>query len=121
MVKLKLNSVKASTLLEVIVAMVIILIVFAVAINIFTKVVSTSPSVKQQQIRCLSAAIIEQSLYEHNWTDESVEIDSIVFQKTVVPYRNDSQVLEIVVIASERGKELGRSRQIIRKGRVDVQ
>ena len=119
MVKLKLTSLKASTLLEVIVAMVIILIIFALATGIFTKVISTSPSVKQQQIRSLSTSIIEQSLYEHNWADESVEIDSLVFQKTVGPYGNDSNLLEIVVTTYECGKELSRSKQVVRKGRAD--
>lgn len=116
MVKLKLSTLKASTLLEVIVAMVIIMIVFVLATGIFAKVIGSSPSVKQQQVRSLSSGIIQESLAQRNWIDETVEIDSVVFQKTVLPYKSDPDLLEISVLAIERGKEIGKSRQIVRKG-----
>lgn len=115
------TRVKASTLLEVIVAMVIILIVFVMATGIFTKVIGSSPSVKQQQVRSLVSAVIQESFYTHHWKDESIEIDGIVLQKTVVPYLEYPDLLLISVIATEHGKEIGRSNQVIRKGKDDSQ
>ncbi|SDN35028.1 hypothetical protein SAMN05421820_107152 [Pedobacter steynii] len=117
---MKPGTLKASTLLEVIVAMVIIMIVFVLATGIFTKVIGSSASVKQQQVRSLSSGIIQESLTQHNWTDETVKIDSIVFQKTVLPYGTDPDLLQISVSAIEHGKEIGKSRRIVRKGRDDA-
>ncbi|RQO69384.1 hypothetical protein DBR43_14960 [Pedobacter sp. KBW06] len=117
---MKPGTLKASTLLEVIIAMLIILIVFVLATGIFTKVIVSSPSVKQQQVRSLSSGIIQESLYQRNWTDETIEIDRIVFRKTVLPYIDDPELLQISVSATEDGKEIGKSRQIVRKGREDA-
>jgi len=119
-VKLKPGTLKASTLLEVIVAMVIIMIVFVLASGIFAKVIGSSPSVKQQQVRALCSGIIQESLAQRNWTDEAIEIDSVVFQKTVLPYGNDPDLLQISVSAIEYGKEIGKSRQVVRKGRENA-
>lgn len=120
MAKINLTKLKASTLLEVIVAMVIILIVFVLATGIFTRVISSSPSLKQQQVASFSSGIIQESLYKRNWTDERIEIDSMVFQKTVEPYMDDPDLVQISVIAFEQGREIGKFRQVVRKENDEV-
>lgn len=114
-VDLKPATVKASTLLEVIVAMVIIMVVFLIATAIYTNVVSSSPSVKQQQGRAMAAGLIRQSMMEKDWADKTVELDSVVLQKVVEPYKEYADLLLITVVATERGKEIGRSSQVVRK------
>ncbi|MNV84118.1 hypothetical protein D3C71_1779740 [compost metagenome] len=120
MAKLKKSKVRASTLLEVIVAMVIILIVFVMATGIFTNVIGSAPSVRQLQIRSIGSAIIQESLYQRNWNNETIQVDSIIFQKTVAPYQDSPNLLQINVVALERGKELGKLSHLVKKGRSDA-
>ncbi|TKC09084.1 PulJ/GspJ family protein [Pedobacter frigoris] len=115
MAQLKRSQVKAATLLEVIVAMVIIMIVFVIATAIYTNVIGSSPSLKQQQGRAVAAAVIKQSIAEQNWKDETVMLDSIVLQKSVVQYKTYDDLVMVTVVASEHGKEIGRSRQVVKK------
>lgn len=115
MAKLTSHKVKASTLLEVIVAMVVIMVVFVIATGIYTNIIKSSPSIKQQQGRALASGLIEQSKLEHDWTEKSLLVDSIALQKEVVPYQDYSDLLLITVTAKERGREIGRVKQIVKR------
>jgi MFS superfamily sulfate permease-like transporter len=115
MAKLKLQSVKASTLVEVIVAMVVIMVVFVLATGIYTGIVRSSPSFRQQQIRAKTENVIAQSITDGNWEDEVLQSDSLEMQKTVLPYENAEDLMLITVKALERGKEIGVSRRIVKR------
>jgi len=115
MVKLASNKVKASTLLEVIVAMVIIMIVFVVATSIYTNVIKSSPSIKQQQARALAIGVIQQSKLDNDWTESSVQVDSMILQKEVLPYEEYADLILIRVTAKEQGKEIGTVKQIVKR------
>jgi type II secretory pathway pseudopilin PulG len=109
------SAVKASTLLEVIVAMVIILIVFTLAIGIYNNVLGRADSVKKEQVNAMTAHLISQSINERNWNDEEIRQDSITLQKTVVPYEKYTDLVLITVTALEHDKQIGQSRKIVKK------
>lgn len=113
MAKLKVK-VKASTLLEVIVAMVVILIVFVLATGIYANVMRSSPSVKQQRVKAIISGLMGESITKGNWKDEVINIDSIAFQKTVTPYQTYSDLVLMQVIAIEQGKEIEMVKRIIK-------
>lgn len=108
------GKLKASTLLEVIVAMVVILIVFVLATGIYANVMRVSPSVKQQHIKALVTGLMEKSIIEGNWKDEVVEVDSLFLQKTVVPYQAYTDLLLMEVLVVEQGKEIGKVKRIVK-------
>lgn len=101
--------------MEVIIAMVIILIVFVIATGIYTNVIRSSPSVKQQQGRALTLSLIEESKQRGDWADQVLTVDSITLKKAVVPYQDYPDLWLIQVTATEQGKEIGMSRQIIKR------
>ena len=115
MAQLKLQTVRGSTLVEVIVAMVVIMVVFVLATGIYTGIVRTSPSFRQQQIRVKTENVIAQSAAEGNFEDEVLVTDSLELHKTVVAYEQDTSLLLVTVKAVERGKEIGLSRRIVKK------
>lgn len=115
MAKLKSHKVKASTLLEVIVAMVVIMVVFVIATGIYTNVIKSAPSIKQQQGRALALGIIAQSKLERDWTEKSILVDSVTLHKEVVPYQEYSDLLLIRVTAKERGREISQVKQIVKR------
>lgn len=119
MVKLD-GKVSASTLLEVIVAMVVILIVFVLSTGIYTNVMRSSPSLRQQRIKSLAAGLIQQSIAECNWNDDVVAIDSLHFQKTLSPYQGytDLKLLQVVVV--EQGKEVWTARSVVKMREDDA-
>lgn len=117
MAKLR-GKLRASTLLEVIVAMVVILIVFVLGTGIYANVIRSSPSVKQQRIKALMSGLIQQSIDQGNWQDEVITVDSIAFQKTVAAYQNYADLLLVTVVAVEQGNEVGKAKRIV-KGERD--
>jgi len=115
MAKLK-GKLKASTLLEVIVAMVVILIVFVLATGIYANVVRSSPSVKQQRVKAMISGVIDHSIATGDWKDEVIMVDSISLQKTAVPYQTYPDLLLLQVLAVEGGKEIGKMKRIVQAG-----
>jgi len=106
---------KASTLLEVVIAMVIILIVFTLAIGIYHNVLSGSPSLKIQQAQAMARKMIFTSINEANWNDEEITDADILLVKTVEPYGESNDLVIITVTASQPGKTLAKSRQIVKR------
>jgi len=112
----KLNhAVKASTLLEVIVAMVIILIVFSLAIGIYNNVLGAAGSVKEAQVNALTGRLISQTILDSNWNDQDTRQGSITLKKTVVPYEKYTDLVLITVTALEHGRQVGQSRHIVKR------
>ena len=112
MVKVK---VQASTLIEVLIAMVIIMIVFTIGIRIFTNVLYSSPASKkilvQQQLDVFSKDVQRNGLAE--WPE--MMIDSVRYQ-----FKIDSNSVNglkhLEIIASEYGQHLG-SIEVLYKGK----
>lgn len=115
MAELKVVKIRASTLLEVIIAMVIILVVFTLAIGIYNNVLSSSPSVKKEQIKALTDKVIAQSIKEGKWEEEEITIEGITIKKVVVPYETYKDLVVITATAFDNEKEAGQSRQIVKK------
>ncbi len=108
------EKLKASTLLEVIVAMVVILIVFVLSTGIYANVIRSSPLVKQQRIKALMAGLIQQSMDQGNLKEEVVFIDSISFETTVNVYQGYADLLLVSIVAVEQGNEVGKTKRIFK-------
>lgn len=119
MAKLKNHQVKASTLLEVIVAMVIILIVFVFATQIYTNVIRSSPSLKYQHARAAAESVMESSMQEDKWEDEVVQIDSMELDKKVETYKGYQDLYVLKIRVHRNGEELGVFNTILKKKRHD--
>lgn len=115
MAELKVIKIRASTLLEVIIAMVIILVVFTLAIGVYNNVLRRSPSVKKEQIKALTEQVITQSIKEHKWEDEESIVEDITIKKVVLPYETYTDLVMIIATAFENGEEAGQSRMIVKK------
>lgn len=105
----------ASTLLETLIAMVIILVVFTLAIGIYNHVLSYTPTARYEQAKTLCNGVIEQSIMEENWTDAESMQDSILLKKTVLPYEKYADLVLITVTAVEQEKQIGLCKRIVKK------
>ncbi|PTT01385.1 hypothetical protein DBR11_07495 [Pedobacter sp. HMWF019] len=121
MAQLKGKHLRASTLLEVIVAMVVILAVFTLAIGIYTNVTRSSPSFRQQYLRKISEDVIKESINSKNWKDEELVVDSVILKKQIKALDGYTDLVVIEVSASEYGKEACKIKRIVKKDQDAVE
>ncbi|WP_407427535.1 hypothetical protein [Arcticibacter sp.] len=115
MAKITTAKVSGSTLIEVVIATVIILAVFTVAIGIFTKVTQSGYSVSRTSARQQMEAIIDQSIRDQDYEDEILEADSIDYEKSVVPYSGYDDLLLLKVEARQGATTIGKIQKIVRR------
>jgi hypothetical protein len=104
----------ASTLTEVLVAMVIIMIISAIAIGIQVKITTGGKSLSQIRARQEMEALLKTDFEKNEWNDgEEIMIDSIVYRTSIKPYQ-DSHTLLLVHITAYRGSVLmGELKQVV--------
>jgi cytochrome c-type biogenesis protein CcmE len=104
----------ASTMLEVIVAMVMILIIAGIALTIFSNVISQAPSYKKIK----AAGIIEETFVKAplNPTDESFQAEDWRVEKKVAYYGTEERLrlVQITVFDSDN-KIISQMSRIIRR------
>jgi len=99
------GKLKASTILEVLISMIVIMVVFGIAMMIFTNVTRSSLSDKK-----LSA---EKALNEQLLNDEksaglvtqTLTIDNFRVEQTVQPYNGDNSLTRIDLAAYDEGQQ----------------
>ncbi|KAA8476142.1 hypothetical protein BDE36_2602 [Arcticibacter tournemirensis] len=115
MAKLKDRKLAASTLIEVLIAMVIIVAVFGMAMGIYTNVTQSGYSISTTQSQQQMQTIIGESISNRDWQDQEVIEDSIRYRKTVSAWPGYDDLVLIEVRANQNGKEMGRLRQVVRR------
>ncbi|MCX2495296.1 type II secretion system protein [Pedobacter sp. PF22-3] len=113
MAKLKNKQLEASTLIEVLIAMVIIMVVFSMAMGLFSNVLSSGISMRKvqigQQLETLRLQVIESRSIEQ----ESVWIDSVDYKINVVKQATSAmQMVEIK--ANDHGAPVGYIRFLLK-------
>lgn len=109
------TKVPASTLLEVLVSMLIIMIVFSIAIGIYTRITSSQLSLSSRKAQQYMQRILAESKENKNWSDETLFADSISYKKTITDYPGYSDLLLISIQAEQNGKELAEMKEIVKK------
>jgi len=102
--KLK-NKVQASTILEVVISMVIIVVVFGIAMMIYTNVLRMSLSVKKLKAQALLNEMAMKA--EHNATDAppDVMVDDFRIEQETKPYNGNAALIEIHLTAYDSNKQ----------------
>ncbi len=103
----------ASTLVEVLVAMVVVMIIFSLAMGIVLKVTTSAPSLFRQQANLNIQQILIDSEVSDQPEKEEIMIDSILYIKTVMPYGHYHDLQQIQVTAQKDGTTLARLIRII--------
>jgi predicted PurR-regulated permease PerM len=106
MAQLKHNQISASTLIEVVIAMVIILVVFALATSIFSGVLHSTPNIRQTYINSIADSIINNT-EDHRETDDLLIGDSLIFTRKIIPFEGYSNLFKVTVQADDHGRASG--------------
>jgi len=108
------KKLKAYTLIETIIAMVIIMLVFGIAMMIFIKVMKTDRVVRQAEVFFKMNEILNQSKINNEFTDVTLSFDSYEIQRTLLAYEGSEKVKQLVIVAFDmEGKQIAEKIELI--------
>jgi hypothetical protein len=99
------SRIRASSLLEVIISMVIILLVFTMAMMISANVMRSSLSVKKINAQAVLHELLGKAEQDKEASTNSFMIDSLRIDQVVKPYNETPALLEIHLIAFDTNQE----------------
>lgn len=102
----KLNTkLRASTILEVIVSMVIIVIVFGIAMMIYTNMLRLSLSAKKLRAQALLRETLFTSEHSAANTTQTFTVDDFRIEQEVKPYHDNSSLTDIHLTAYDQNQQ----------------
>ncbi len=102
----KLNSrVQASSILEVIVSMVVIVVVFSIAMMIYTNVLRLSLSAKKIRAQALLQETMLNAEQDTAKTTQTFNIDDFRIEQEVKPYQDNNTLMDIHLTAYDQNQQ----------------
>jgi Tfp pilus assembly protein PilE len=102
----KLNGrVKASTILEVIISMIVIVIVFGIAMMIYTNVLRLSLSAKKMRAQALLQETLLKAEQTSGNTNQSFTIDDFRIEQEAGPYNNETDLTAMHLTAYDQNQQ----------------
>ena len=113
--KIKLQTkVAGSTILEVVVAMVIIIIVFSTAMVIYANVIKLSLSTKKLRAQAILQELLLQAAQTKNNREQSSQVGEFRIEQQIKPLENESELCEIRLTAFDNNQEqVAQAQQVI--------
>lgn len=92
-------AVKASSLIEVITAMVIASIVFGISILIFMNIQRSTESSAEVTIKSIMKNIVEEAIINSNWNEDLIIYQDWKISKKIIPYKENDNLKILLVEA----------------------
>ncbi|TWI94537.1 hypothetical protein JN11_04647 [Mucilaginibacter frigoritolerans] len=99
------NKVKASTLMEVIVSMVVIVIVFGIAMMIYTNVLRLSLSAKKIRAQALLQEAMINAERDSIKTTQTFQVDDFRIEQEIKPYLGNNALTDIHLTAYDQNQQ----------------
>lgn len=96
------KKIKASTMLEALVAMVIILGAFTVTCMIYVNVTTSDNSRQKLDAQLLMNELALKTKQEKSFIDEKTETDFLIIEKTISKYPNAENLNQLTIIVSNK-------------------
>lgn len=96
---------KGSTILEVIISMIIIIVVFGIAMMIFTNVNRLSLSTKKLKAQAILQHTLLQAEQAKDHTDQTITIDDMTIRQEITPFENEPGLSVITLTAFDPNHE----------------
>jgi len=96
---------KASTILEVIISMALIMIVFSIAMGIFANVQRLSLSQKQIHAQAVLKEVLLQAEQLPDITKQTLTVEGISITEEITIYNNNSTLHQVVLVAYDGNQE----------------
>jgi Tfp pilus assembly protein PilV len=106
MAGIKLNArAKASTILEVIVSMVVIIVVFGIAMMIYSNVLRTSVSAKKIRAQAILNQTMQKAEDNPQSVTQSLTVDDFRVEQEIKPYSTNSNLTDIHLTAYDQNQQ----------------
>ncbi len=112
MVKLT-HPVKAFTLVESMVAMVIVILIFSLSSIVVINVTSSGMSREKQNAYMLVKSYRDETIREDRLIDETTEMGDFVLEKTIVDYGREAELKELSIVAFKDKKKVFETKELI--------
>jgi len=93
------TKIKASTILEVLIAMVIIMVIFGIAMMIYANVTQSSLSVKKIKAEAVLREYLQSAEKSNGNTTQSFTLDDLHIEQTIKSYNAEKKLVEIDLVA----------------------
>ncbi|PCI94570.1 MAG: hypothetical protein COB15_13695 [Flavobacteriales bacterium] len=104
MVKLS-DKIKAFSIIESMVSMVIVVIVFSLSSMVIANVTKTGISKEKQDAYILVKSMRNETLKNERFIDETIEVKGLLIEKTILDY-NRSEQLRVLLIKALKNEEI---------------
>lgn len=106
-------KIKAFTIVESMVSMVIVMLVFSLTSMVIVNVIKSGVSRDKQNAYMFVNAIRNETIQQARFIDETVEVNDILIQKTILEYKK-SENLKVLLIEAFKGEtKLFESKEIV--------
>ena len=99
------HGVRGSTILEVIISMIIIIVVFGIAMMIFTNVNRLSLSAKKLKAQAILQHTLLQAEQAKDHTDQTITVDDMTIKQEITPFENEPGLSVITLTAFDPDHE----------------
>lgn len=104
---------KAFTIFESMVAMVIIMIVFGMSSVVIINVSSSGITKEKQDAYTLVNLLRNETLHQHRYLDETIEVGKITIEKTIIDYPANDGLKTLLIKAQKGKKTLFESKELV--------
>ena len=110
------GKLKGSTILEVVISMIIIMLIFGTAMMIFTHVTQLTLSVKKLRAQAILQEILQQATTASDDKNEASLVDGFHIEQQFKPVENEPGLSQLILTAFDENQEqIAQVRQIIIK------
>ena len=108
------KKIKGSTLIEVLVAMIIVMVTFGIAMAIFINVSSSDRHVQKLKAQLLLSEVAIRTKAENSFIDATIELENITLNKTITSYREIPGLNILLLEAFDiNGKKVAERKELI--------
>lgn len=107
-------KITSSTLVEVIIAMVVLAIAFSIGIMIYFNILTGSGSYRSFETNLILKKVAAETINNKSYIDETIEVNDLTIQKSVKAYNGSKKIMVLELHALDQNqKEHGVQKQLI--------
>lgn len=100
------KKIKAATMIESLIAMVVVMLCFGIATTVYVNVISSGNQLLKMKSEFLLRKVALESKRDHLFLDEKITVDEITVQKRVTPYNGSKKLVRLNLQAFGNNEKL---------------
>ena len=106
-------TLKSSSLIESVIAVVIIGIVFSIGLTVMEQTISTSDNPAKFRLHQKLRSLADEIKLTQNYKNETIKTEGFVIEKTIKPYNNDKNILFLHLTATDQEHQISENYNLL--------